>query len=192
MTKKAKQLQSPVRAMLQIEVAKIPPEGLELKEPFAASDIQGAEEDEFVLSGPGCLECRVELGDEHSVHVQGHLAARLGLVCGRCLEPFGLGIDQALELFYLPHRPDQEDEEEDEVELTERQMVVAYYRGPQIDLAEMIREQLHLVIPMKRLCRDDCRGLCPRCGTNRNERSCGCLLEDQDPRLASLGKLLGR
>jgi uncharacterized protein len=56
----------------------------------------------------------------------------------------------------------------------------------------MIREQLHLVIPMKRLCRDDCRGLCPRCGTNRNEKTCGCSLEDQDPRLASLGKLLGR
>ena len=176
--------------MLQIEVAKIPPEGLELNEPFSASEVHGEAGDDFVLSAPGRLQCRVELGDEHSVHVQGRLDARLGLVCGRCLEPFALGIDQALELFYLPHRPDQE--EEDEVELTERQMVVAYYRGPRIDLAEMIREQLYLVIPMKRLCREDCRGLCPRCGTNRNEKDCGCSLEDQDPRLASLGKLLGR
>jgi uncharacterized protein len=176
--------------MLKIEVAKIPPEGLELSEPFAASDVQEPGTEEFALSEPGRLECRVELGDEQSVHVQGRLAARLGLVCGRCLEPFELAVDQKLELFYLQHRPDQG--EEDEVELTERQMVVAYYRGPQIDLAEMVREQLHLGLPMKRLCREDCRGLCPRCGTNRNQSDCACPAEEPDPRLASLGKLFGR
>jgi len=176
--------------MLQIEVSKIPPEGLELREAFSASDVRLGQGEDFALEAPGELECRVELGDEQSVHVQGRLGARLGLSCGRCLEPFDLPVEQKLELFYLPHQPQQE--EEDEVELSERQMVVAYYKGPQIDLAEMVREQLVLVVPMKRLCREACRGLCPRCGANRNERECGCPAEEPEPRLASLGKLFAR
>ena len=53
-------------------------------------------------------------------------------------------------------------------------MVVAYYDGDRLDLGEMIREQLFLSVPLKRLCREDCRGLCPTCGVNRNRTPCDC------------------
>jgi uncharacterized protein len=67
---------------------------------------------------------------------------------------------------------------------------VAYYDHDQIDLGEMVREQLFLGVPMRRLCREDCKGLCPECGVNRNNERCDCVPKaDVDPRLAELGKL---
>lgn len=178
--------------MLRIDIKDVPPEGLELDETLTPADLHIQEADDFVLEPNGTFRGGVELRDEDTVAVSGRLHARLGLVCGRCLEPFGLDVDQKLELFLLPHREGQE--EEDEVELSERDMVVGYYRGRVIDLGEMFREQLVLGIPMKRVCREDCKGLCPRCGINKNRESCECpaVEHEPDPRLASLGRLLGR
>jgi uncharacterized protein len=174
--------------MLVIEVSQIPPEGLEVDSSLDAGDVHVEGEGSFVLHPGGRLRCRVERGDGDTVHVRGQLTARLGLECGRCLEPFALPVEQGLDLFYLRHSDDAE--EEDEVDLSEREMVVAYYDGVRLDLGEMIREQFFLSVPLKRLCREDCRGLCPACGINRNTASCSCVIEDADPRLAGLGKLL--
>lgn len=179
---------SEIGTVLLVDVSKIPPEGLELREELGPGAPIVPPEEEFSLEPGGSLACRVELGDEDTVHVQGRLAARLVLSCGRCLEPFSLAVDQPLELFCLPHRPDQE--EEDEVELTERDMVVAYYRDRQVDLGEMVREQFYLAVPMKRLCAEGCKGLCPSCGANRNRQSCDCVLAPAEKHLASLARLL--
>lgn len=176
--------------MLRIDVKEIPPEGLDLVESLEPAAVHVQDSDEFTLEKGGTLRCRVELRDEDTVAVSGQLLARLGLVCGRCLDPFAHEVDQKLELFLLPHREGQE--EEDEVELSERDMVVGYYRDRRIDLGEMVREQLFLGVPMKRLCREGCKGLCPRCGINKNRDSCDCPAVDTDPRLASLGRLFGR
>jgi uncharacterized protein len=176
--------------VLRINVKDIPPDGLEIDEALKPAELHIQDSDEFTLEAGGTLRGRAELRDEETVAVSGKLQARLGLVCGRCLEPYHHEVDQKLELFLLPHREGQE--EEDEVELSERDMVVGYYRDRVIDLGEMVREQFVLGIPMKRLCREDCKGLCPRCGINRNRESCECPAEETDPRLASLGRLFGR
>ncbi len=63
--------------------------------------------------------------------------------------------------------------------------------GDEIDLEEPVREHLLLSLPIKKLCRPDCRGLCPLCGRNLNEGDCGCRRETVDPRLAELARLLG-
>jgi len=176
--------------VLRIAVKDIPPEGLEFTEGLKPAEVHLQDSDEFTLEEGGALRCRVELRDEDTVSVSGHLLARLGLVCGRCLDPFSHKIDQKLELFLLPHR--EGEDEEDEVELSERDMVVGYYRDHRIDLGELVREQFVLGIPMKRLCRADCKGLCLRCGINKNRESCDCPVTDTDPRLASLSRLFGR
>ena len=62
---------------------------------------------------------------------------------------------------------------------TDRELVVAYYDAARIDLGEMIREQLFLGLPMKRLCSEGCQGLCPSCGVDRNASSCQCVPEDE-------------
>ena len=175
--------------MLLIEVSKIPPEGMNVNAPLDPGGVQVAGEESFALANGGTLQCSVERGDDRTVHVRGMLAAQLRLQCGRCLEAFDLPVAQDLDLFYLPHRGEQE-EEEDEVELKDHEMVVAYYSNDRLDLGEMIREQFFLSLPMKRLCREACLGLCPTCGANRNLAPCACPPE-ADPRLSVLGKLLG-
>ena len=174
--------------MLLIQVSQIPPEGLDVDAPLDPGEVHLEGEESFVLGSGGSLRCNLERGDDRTVHVRGALAARLRLQCGRCLEPFDFQVAQDLDLFYLPHRGDQE-EEEDEVELKDHEMVVAYYRDERLDLGEMIREQFFLSLPMTRLCRDACLGLCPTCGANRNLAPCGCP-PAADPRLLVLGKLL--
>jgi uncharacterized protein len=179
--------------MLIIDVSQIPPEGLPVAADLVPAGVHLEDEETFTLEPGGTVRARVERGDDDSVHVRGHLAAGLSLQCGRCLEPFTFKVDQELDLFYLPHRSDAgTDEEEEDVELTDRDMVVAFYRGGRLDLGQMVREQFFLAVPMKRLCRPDCAGLCPTCGVNRNQARCDCPPEAADPRLAGLRKLLDR
>lgn len=176
--------------MLLIEVSQIPPEGMQVDASLDPGEVHLEGEESFALEAGGTLSCRLERGDDRTVHVRGELAARLRLQCGRCLEPFPFPVDQDLDLFYLPHRAGQDEEEEDEVELKDHEMVVAYYRDERLDLGEMIREQFFLSLPMKRLCRDECLGLCASCGANRNATPCACPPE-RDSRLSVLGTLLG-
>lgn len=181
-------------AMLVIEISQIPPEGLEFDEALDPTSVHVEGEGSFTLALGGTLRGHLERVDGNSVHVRGRLSAPLRLECGRCLEPFAVGLDQDLDLFYLPHRPDDDREEEDEVELTDRDMVVAYYKGDRLDLGEVVREQCFLSLPLKPLCREDCRGRCPSCGRNRNAESCGCPAPEEagDARLAGLKKLFDR
>lgn len=177
--------------MLVIEVAKIPHEGMAVAAPLDPAEMHVEGERAFVLRPGADVDCRVERGEDLSVHVRGRLRASLELECGRCLEPYVLSLDQEFELYYLPHRPDDGDESEDDVELSDRDMVVAYYKGERLDLGEVLREQLFLAIPLRPLCREGCRGLCARCGTNRNLAGCDCAPEAAaDPRLAVLGRLI--
>jgi uncharacterized protein len=177
---------------LLVDVSKIPPEGLEIDADLDEETLRLEGEESFILVD-GTLRSRLERGDDESVHVRGHLAARLEMQCGRCLEPFEMALSQALELFYLPHDRDAEQEDEDEVELSDRDMVVAYYRDRRLDLGEVVREQIFLGVPLRRLCREDCRGLCPSCGANRNATACACKIEEpEDPRLAPLRKLFDK
>ncbi len=64
------------------------------------------------------------------------------------------------------------------------------YQGDEIDIAEIVREALIVAEPLKALCDEECRGLCPTCGANRNETPCTCVTTSIDPRLAALEKLL--
>lgn len=178
---------------LIIHVSKIPPEGQEVDTDLDPGEVHLEGEDSFALQR-GHLRGLVERGDDETVHVRGRLTASIGLQCGRCLDTFGLDIAQELDLFYLPHHAGQGEEEEEEVELSDRDVVVAYYDGDALDLGEVIREQLFLAAPLSRLCREDCRGLCPSCGANRNQAECGCppvVEESLSPFAVLKGKLGG-
>ncbi len=177
---------------LLIDVSKIPPEGLEVDAELDEETLHLEGEESFILVDGG-LKCRLQRGDDESVRVRGHLGARLELQCGRCLEAFDMAFAQDLELFYLPHARGAEQEDEDDVELSDRDMVVAYYRDRRLDIGEVIREQLFLGMPLRRLCREGCHGLCPSCGANRNVTACACKIEEpENLRLAPLRKLFGK
>jgi uncharacterized protein len=82
----------------------------------------------------------------------------------------------------------EEDKFKDEAELGEDDMGISYITEDQIDLHEMVRQEVELELPVKVICKDDCKGLCPQCGENLNEGSCGCNVIT-DPRWSALNKL---
>jgi uncharacterized protein len=80
-------------------------------------------------------------------------------------------VEQDFDLFY---RPMQEIAREEEIEVSEDEAEVGFYSGEGIDLADVLVEQVTLALPMKIVCRDDCQGLCPVCGVDRNKQKCQC------------------
>jgi uncharacterized protein len=102
------------------------------------------------------------------------------------MEPFGWPVDATFHLRYQPHG---QNSGEGEREIEEDDLSTAFYENETIDLGQLMREQLYLSLPMKPLCHEDCRGLCPQCGTNVNRGSCSCQHEWEEPRLAVLKTL---
>jgi uncharacterized protein len=98
-------------------------------------------------------------------------------------------VDAAFDLRYQPH---SENTGEGEREIEEDDLTTAFYELDEIDLGQLMREQFYLSLPMKPLCGEACRGLCPSCGTNLNRGVCGCTNEWADPRLAALRELRTR
>ena len=115
--------------------------------------------------------------------VVGRLTAKIELTCSRCLEPFTFPVSTDFDLRYVPRT---ENVGEGETEVKEDDLATAFYSDDQIDLAQLITEQLHLALPMKALCVEACKGLCPQCGTNLNTASCDCSQRWTDPRLEAL------
>jgi uncharacterized protein len=127
--------------------------------------------------------------DKDTFRLVGTVRTELELACSRCLEPFRLPVSLAFDERYLPQA---EASAEEEIEVTEEDLGTSFYRDEQIDLNELLREQFYLVLPMKPLCREDCRGLCPHCGTNLGTGTCECAAVWEDPRLAPLKQLKTR
>jgi uncharacterized protein len=124
--------------------------------------------------------------DKDKFRLEGTVRSELELSCSRCLEPFRLPVDAAFDLRYLPASA-MSTEEESAIE--EDDLETSFYREDVIELNEMLREQFYLALPMKPLCEEGCRGLCPQCGANLNTGACGCAVEWLDPRLAALKDL---
>lgn len=124
--------------------------------------------------------------DAQKVRLVGQVTTTLELECSRCLEAFQVPIDAKFDVLFLPAGANVG---EDEQEVGEEDLGVSFYRDDTIDLGEVLREQFLLTLPMKPLCREDCQGLCPVCGKNRNRERCDCQNEWVDPRLDALRKL---
>ncbi len=144
-----------------------------------------SELDTFRVTQPVALAFDIYKDKAH-FRLIGQVQTSLELACSRCLEPYTLGVDSSFELRYQPRSSNTG---EGEREIEEDDLSTAFYENETIDLGQLMREQFYLVLPMKPLCRDDCRGLCSICGTNLNRGSCTCAPEWDDPRLAVLKRL---
>lgn len=128
-------------------------------------------------------------GDQR-YRLTGTVRGQLELDCGRCLEAFDLPVVADVDLSYVPQPSGSGAPTPADVELQDEDLSTAYYHEQVIDLGEMVREQFNLALPMRPLCTEDCKGLCPQCGTNRNHNACTCDVKWEDPRLAGLRSLL--
>jgi DUF177 domain-containing protein len=125
--------------------------------------------------------------ERDAFRITGRVETRLELECGRCLESFEIPIGSTFELHYV-HETDNTGAGEREID--EDALTTAYYRDNVLDLGDLMREQFQLVLPMKPLCAENCKGLCPECGTNLNKATCECRPKREDSRLAALKALL--
>jgi DUF177 domain-containing protein len=107
------------------------------------------------------------------------------LECSRCLAGYPFQEDEAFSLVLYPRTGAQAPE----VELSPRDLDVHLYDDPVVPLAPLAEERVQMALPMKPLCRPDCKGLCPSCGKDLNLGACGCTHETIDPRWEALKAL---
>jgi len=118
--------------------------------------------------------------------VRGQLAGHLSLACSRCLETFAAPAAVDFDLLLAPGpRPVSLAEEE----LSRTDLDLDYYTGETVDLEGLLREQIILLAPLKPLCAETCKGLCPRCGANLNRETCQCRSETINSPFARPAKL---
>lgn len=141
------------------------------------------------LRQTGTLEAqgKVELvnGSLGEVRVQGHLSVSMEADCDRCLEPAHYPLDADFELYYRPVAEGYGEE----VAIDKSEAEMGFYEGDGIELNDALREYILLALPMQRVCSENCKGICPVCGRNRNQSECDCHAEAVDDRWAALKKL---
>lgn len=121
-----------------------------------------------------------------TIRVRGHIEARLEGCCARCIEPFQKKLDDDFELYYYPMSLIARDES---LPIDREDTDIGFYEGTGLELTNVLKEQILLWLPMRGLCQEDCKGICPRCGTNRNRQECRCEEQFVDSRWDNLRKL---
>jgi len=140
---------------------------------------------------------RADLVEEHhgkhkiiqDIRIQGRLATSLEMICARCLEPLTRDVKREFDLLY---RPQGADAGRDEMSVTDAEAEISYYEGEGLLLDDVVREQVLLAAPLKVICREDCKGLCPHCGKNLNQEQCSCAAQVEEPRWAALKEIRGK
>ena len=136
-------------------------------------------------------EGRADLVEEHygkhevvqDIRVKGKLDTSVEVACARCLDPVVHKVDRSFDLLYRPLGTDSGHEE---LSVTDAEAEIGYYEGNGLLLEDTLREQVLLALPLRTICRDDCKGLCPHCGKNLNEVQCECVDQVEDPRWSAL------
>ncbi len=121
-----------------------------------------------------------------SVRVQGTLSADVEVVCDRCLQPVPVSLKGQFDIPFVPL--DRESEQVDS-ELKAEDLETSFYEGNVIDVDQIAREQVLLGLPIRTLCREECKGLCAGCGIDLNTGECSCSAGETDPRWDALASL---
>ena len=121
---------------------------------------------------------------DRGLHVDGTVESGIRCICSRCLKEFSHHLSAEFDLSYLPQP--KTTREGDEIELKYEDMEVGFYDGVRLDVNLMALEQIELALPMKFICREDCKGLCYRCGADLNEGACRCEATETDSRFTAL------
>jgi uncharacterized protein len=147
-----------------IDIQHVPAEGLPVERDISAKSLGTQEDlrliDRILVSG------HLYPIDEGAFCFRGRMDTSVETGCVRCLELFTMEIHQDLDLLYLPQSENVGQEDCEERELSDKDLAVGFYQDDKIDLSQMIWEQVYLALPMKPLCKEDCRGLSARISTS--------------------------
>jgi uncharacterized protein len=113
---------------------------------------------------------------EDIISLDGSIYTELDLSCSRCLSTFSHDVNIQIHEQFSNNLDNKDDE-------------IIFIDGDTIDITNIVKNNITLSLPIKKLCKDDCKGLCQNCGENLNTNSCHCEKDDIDPRLAKLKDL---
>ena len=139
-------------------------------------------------------EGRADLVEEHhgkhkviqDIRLKGSLDTSIEIACARCLAPVVQEVKRNFDLLY---RPQGSNAGHEELSVTDAEAEIGYYQGTGLLLEDTLREQVLLAMPLKTVCREECKGLCPQCGKNLNESPCSCAPPSGDPRWSALKEI---
>jgi uncharacterized protein len=173
---------------LQIAIKAIPETGLTVAVDLGPEWFsRWREEDPDLEFSDARITGQVSLSQHgQDILVRGSLSGQLELACSRCLEPFSAPAAIDFDLLLVPGPPGAGPAEE---ELSSTDLDLDYYTGEIVDLEGLLREQIILMLPLKPLCDEACKGLCPQCGANLNRETCVCKTETVNSPFAHLAKL---
>jgi len=123
------------------------------------------------------------------IRLKGSFKGNFEVPCARCVEPVQTPLAADFDLIF---RPLGVDAGASERSISAPETEIGYYQGDSLPLEDVLREQVLLSLPVRTLCKEDCKGLCPRCGANRNNQPCTCEEGPSDPRWEALADLRGR
>lgn len=180
---------------MEFKVIELEREPIEFEVEVAPGAVDFGEEAE--QAGPLAAAGRAEVIHEHrgprdivaDIRLRGSYAGEFQVPCARCVEPVKIPLAGEYDLIF---RPAEADSEAPERSITAPETEIGYYQKDSLLLEDVLREQVLLSLPVRTLCKPDCKGLCPRCGKNRNLEGCSCEEGPADPRWEALSGLRGR
>jgi uncharacterized protein len=171
---------------MRIRVESIPEEGRQIEETVDPSALQ-LDMPDYRLTKAIFFSGRAARSGEN-VTLKGTLTGSVDAQCGRCLNDFKLSIDLKVDTVFIPRIA----LEDGETEVVDVDASFSYYDGDCIDLPRELRELIIVSLPIRPVCREDCRGLCSRCGVDLNQESCQCGDETELSPFSKLKELKAR
>jgi uncharacterized protein len=180
---------------MEFKIAELEKEPVEFNLAFAPGSIDYG--DEAVQSGPLAAQGRAEVIHEHrgpkeiisDIRLRGKFTGEFEIPCARCVEPVASNLTGDYDLIFRPVGADSGPQER---AISAQETEIGYYQKDSLLLEDVLREQVLLALPARTLCKPDCKGLCPRCGQNRNTEACSCEEAQSDPRWEALSGLRER
>ncbi len=180
---------------MEFKISELEQEPIDFDLELASGAVDFGEEAE--QAGPLAASGRAEVIHEHrgpkdivaDIRLRGSFAGKFQVPCARCVEPVEIPLAADFDLIF---RPAGADSEAPERSITAPETEIGYYQKDSLSLEDVLREQVLLSLPVRTLCKPDCKGLCPRCGQNRNLQACSCEVGPSDPRWEALAGLRDR
>ena len=167
---------------MRIEVENLKEKAEVFSHSYAPGEVELEEEGARLVADAVVEGSASRKGEE--VRVRGKIVTEVELLCDRCTAPARAPLEVEFDASFIPQSAAAA--ETDNVELLAEDLGLAAYEGDAVDLDELVREQILLALPSRNLCREDCKGLCQKCGADLNAGECSCERGETDPRWAAL------
>ncbi len=171
---------------MQIEVASLAVSGKDFDHQYQPGELSLADDRIQLLDPQPCVQGRIRR-DGRRVKVAGKINGHLQLECDRCLKPLDSTVAVKFSREYVTTA---DYEAQHAVELSEDDLNLSVFDGEVIDVDSLVKEELLLAAPDQVLCQQNCHGICPNCGVDRNVTACDCETAAIDPRWAGLKELV--